>query len=180
MRGGLDPAAPVLDRAGTAGYVRNVVAAVSGAAASQTLAFIYAYEQRLGGHLDEAQRTLDGLRAGTIAAATPNPAMRQELVAEFAHRVAELRAGYDAIAQASVFAKPAVFAAHADYAIASATLDAFTPTVPVDLPSLIFALAGLAVGWAVWQTGEGVVGRLSARRRRVGRSHGLPSGRRPG
>ena len=38
-------------------------------------------------------------------------------------------------------------------------------------------LASRAVGQVI---GEGVVGRLSARRRRVGRSHGLPSGRRPG
>lgn len=163
-----------------ASLLGTIVAAVSGAAASQTLAFIYAYEQRLGGHLDEAQRTLDGLRAGTIAAVTPDPAMRHELVVEFAHRIAALRADYDAIAHANVFAKPAVFAAHADYAIAAATLNTFTPTIPVDLPSLVFALAGLTLGWAVWQAGEGIVGRLSGQRHRNGRSDRLPSGRRTG
>jgi hypothetical protein len=156
----------------------TIVAAVCAAAASQTLAFIYAYQQRLGGHLDEAQRSLDGLRSGTIAAAS-DPAARQQLLAEFAHRAADLRAAYDAIAQAGVFAKPASFVAHADYAIASATLNAFTPTVPVDLPSLVFALAGLALGWIAWQSGESAVVRLS-RRRRARRSARLPSARSPG
>jgi hypothetical protein len=162
-----------------ASLLGHILAALSGAAASQTLAFIYAYQQRLGGHLDEAQRTLDGLRDGTMASAAADPAARQQLMEEFARRVADLRTAYDAIANAGVFAKPAAFAAHADYAVASATLNAFTPAVPVDLPSLVFALAGLAVGWAVWQAGEAAVGRL-ARRRRLRRADRLPSGRRSG
>lgn len=162
-----------------ASLVGTIVAALAGAAASQTLGFIYAYQQRLGGHLDEARRMLDEVRSGAMAAPISEPAAHQQLLAELSHRVDGLRAAYDAIAGAGVFAKPAVFAAHLDYDIAAATMKAFTPTIPIDPASLVFAFLGLAIGWALWQAGEGAVAAMCGRRRAAGPRR-LPSGRRPG
>ena len=42
-------------------------------------------------------------------------------------------------------------ARQADRDIASATADAFTPAMPLDPNSLIYAVIGLALGWAIWE-----------------------------
>lgn len=144
--------------------IGTIAAALLGAAASQTLAFINAYQQRLGGHVDEARRTLQGIQHGTLAGPPTDPAARDQLAQVFTHRLAELQEAHQAILQAGVFRKPMAFIGHMDREIASATLDAFTPAVPLDLPSLVFALAGIAIGWALWETGRGAAGSLVRRR----------------
>lgn len=143
----------------------TVLAALAGAAASQSLAFIHAYLQRLGGHLDEARRTLAGLRSGELTGTALDPVARDQLIASFQHRVAELDASRAAIDDAGVFAKPFVFLAHYDRTIAAAAMDRFTPAVPLDLPSLVFAFAALLLVWLVWESGRGAIGRRRERRR---------------
>jgi hypothetical protein len=142
------------------------VAGTSGAAASQTMAYIQAYLQRLGGHLDEARRTLEGLRSGAIGEAIKDGPARQQLIESFAHRVAELEAAHDAIQQAGPFTRPWQLATHLDNAIARAALDGFTPAVPVDTSSIVFTAAGLLLGWVVWDMAGWPVRRAAARRRR--------------
>lgn len=156
------------------GFAGNVVAAVAGAAASQTLAFVHAYLQRLGGHLDEARRALEGIASGEIPGGAIDAGARAQLVASFEPRVIELQAARDAIAQASAFAKPYALLVHYDPRIASATLDSFTPAVPVDMASLIFALAAVALVWGLWEIGRAVVGR-----RRRSAAAGSPRPTRP-
>jgi hypothetical protein len=142
----------------------TVLAAVAGASASQTLAFMHAYLQRLGGHLDEARRTLRGLQSGEIPGAAIEPAARDQLIESFERRIAELDAARAAIEQSGPFAKPFAFLAHYDGEIASATLKAFTRAVPLDLPSLVIALAAVALVWLLWEAGGGVLARRRARR----------------
>ena len=143
----------------------TVLAAVAGAGASQTLAFMHAYLQRLGGHLDEARRTLRGLRTGEIPGGAIEPAARDQLAASFENRIAELDAARDAIERSGPFGKPFAFLVHYDGEIAAATLKSFTPAVPLDLPSLVLALAAVALVWVLWESGGGVLARRRARRR---------------
>ena len=143
----------------------TAVAAASGAGASQLVAFIQVYLQRLGGHIDELRRTLEGLRSGALGAGIGDGAARDQLVASFAHRLEALEAGRDAIAQAGPFARPVAFARHVDAEIARAALDAFTPAVPVDTASVVFALAGVALGWALFDAACWPLRRIAARRR---------------
>lgn len=140
------------------------VAGTAGAAASQTQAYVQAYLQRLGGHLDEARRTLDGLQSGAIGNGITDQAARNQLIDSFAHRVGELEAARAAIQQAGPFTRPFQLAAHLDDAIARAALDNFTPAIPVDAPSLIFAAAGVIVGFVIWDMAGWPVRRAAAKR----------------
>lgn len=144
----------------------TIVAATAGAGASQIMAFIQVYLQRLGGHIDELRRTLDGLQSGAIGKGISDGAARQQLVDSFAHRLGELETARDAIAHAGAFAKPAIFAMHVDPEIAAATMDAFTPAVPLDTPSIVFALAGMALGWVIFDSLGYPVRRVARRRAR--------------
>jgi hypothetical protein len=56
----------------------------------------------------------------------------------------------------------------ADREIAAATAQAFTPTMPLDATGLIYALAGLALGWGLWELAQWPV-RAKLRRRKARR-----------
>jgi hypothetical protein len=140
------------------------VAGTAGAGASQTMAYTQAYLQRLGGHIDETRHTLAGIRSGSIGEAIRDDAARQQLVDSFSHRLAELEAARDAIGQAGAFARPWQLATHLDPAIAGAALEHFTPSVPLDTPSIVFTIAGIVVGWTLWDIAGWPVRRAVARR----------------
>src|SRR5690625_7834252 len=78
----------------------NVGSALGGAAGgmslSQAPAFVQAYLQRLGGHLDEARRTLDLVERGILVPELTT-AERSQAVIGFADRVAELESAFDSI-----------------------------------------------------------------------------------
>jgi len=130
----------------------TVVAAVTGLAASQLVAFIHAYLQRLGGHIDEARLGKGALFDGRMAGVIPDETLRARIADLAQARIDALEQGFRAIDQAGVFAKPFAFFAHFDRDIALATLHAFQPALPVDAPSLTFCLAGIVLGWIVWET----------------------------
>src|SRR3546814_7504096 len=96
-------------------------AAAAGAAASQTIAFVHAYLQRLGGHIDEATRTLAALRSGEMGASIRDPAARDRLIDAFAVRLGELETARDAILDAGVFLQPIAFLTTMDREIAHRT-----------------------------------------------------------
>jgi hypothetical protein len=127
------------------------VAASGAALSAQGPAFAQAYLQRLGGHIDEARRTLDELSGGAAARIVADGATRERLVGAFAERVGELEASRAAIADAHPLWQPLALALHADDEIARATADVFTPAMPLDLPSLVYAAVGLGIGWMVWE-----------------------------
>ena len=129
--------------------IGTVIAACMGLAASQTQAFIAAYLQRLGGHLDEARRSLDKLQGGELLPGV-DAASREPLVAAFTRRADELTAVYNAIAGADVFTRPVAFFTHMDRTIAEATLSAFTPALPLDSASVTYALIGMVLGWLLY------------------------------
>ncbi len=125
-------------------------AGTAGAVVSQLQEFIQQYLQRIGGHLDEAQRNyqtvLESERYREMAQQT-----RDILINDALGRVQEIQASHDAIANAGFMAKPFVFLTHMDRIIATRTLENFTPALPVDVESLIYAAIGLVVGFVIYE-----------------------------
>lgn len=129
----------------------TVVAAVTGLAALQLLAFIHAYQQRLGGHLDEAKRGLSALVSGNGRTAAEEASLRDRFAAVARDRVDGLTSAQDAIDKAGPFEKPFVFFTHLDLEIGFATAQSFVPAIPLDIPSLIFGGVGIVLGWMLWE-----------------------------
>lgn len=128
----------------------TVVAVIFGLTSLQLPAFIHAYVQRLGGHLDEARLGLAAINAGKIGPAAGESALREQLAATAQGRIDHLQATLAAIDQAASYERPFVFFARVDSDIALATAASFTPSLPLDVPSLIFAVVGILVGWIIW------------------------------
>lgn len=147
--------------------IGTVFAACTGVAASQMQAFIAAYLQRLGGHLDEARRSLAKMQAGEFLPGA-DAASQERLVTAFARRVDELLTAHNAIASSDIFSRPIAFFAHMDRTIADATLMAFTPALPLDSASIVYALVGMVLGWMLYELVKLPLRLLTGRRRRYG------------
>lgn len=150
----------------------NLGSAVAGAGGgmglSQAPAFTQAYLQRLGGHLDEARRTLDLVERGILVPEL-TAAERSQAVAGFADRVAELEATYASIAESSPLMQPILMMRHADSEIARRAWEAFTPAVPVDAPSLIWTGLGVLAALLIYELFKSPA--AVVRRRRKLRAH---------
>ncbi len=129
--------------------VGTVLAATLGIAASQALAFMQQYQQRLGGHLAEARLNLRQIRDGT-ALQDVSAGTREQLAAVATERIGELEAARDAIDAAGPFAKPFLFFTHVDWDIARGTLQSFQPAVPLDVTSLAYAALGMIIAWLIY------------------------------
>ncbi len=126
------------------------LATLAGGAGSQLIAFVQQYQQRLGGHLDEAllfQQRILALAGGDGG---------ERLVEAAAARVAELQRAADAIAGAGPFAKPFVVLGHLDRAIAAGTLKDFQPALALDSASLGYTAAGAALVGIAYAVGRAI------------------------
>jgi hypothetical protein len=130
--------------------IGTVIAASSGLAASQTQAFIAAYLQRLGGHLDEARRSLARLQSGELLPGG-DPASQDRIAGAFTRRVDDLTTAYNAVSDADAFRRPFEFARHLDRDIAEAALATFTPALPLDTASAVYILIGIVLGWLCYE-----------------------------
>lgn len=128
----------------------TIIAVVTGVTSLQVPAFMHAYLQRLGGHLDEARLGLAAIKSGQVGSSIDEAVLRERLTIASQERVAYLETAQSAITDAGPFTKPVSFVAHMDNDIALATLHAFTPSLPLDVPSLVFAMVGIILGWLVW------------------------------
>jgi hypothetical protein len=145
--------------------IGTVLAAVTGLACWQLLVFIAAYQQRLGGHRDEARRAWADLLGGETGRAMSDPALRDKLMALAQQRIDALQGAHQAIDQASVFTRPIAFFTHIDHDIALATARAFQPALPLDAPSLVFGGIGLVIGWLIWELIKAPAALFRGRRR---------------
>ncbi len=127
-----------------------VFGGVGGALASQFDAFVLQYLQRLGGHIDEAERNFkmasDGEQYRDMAVD-----VREILMAAARARVDELTLALRAIADADLWHRPFAFFAHMDREIAARTLDSFRPALPVDLAGLVYAASGIVLGLVLYE-----------------------------
>ncbi len=132
----------------------NLGSACSGAAGgmglSQAPAFTQAYLQRLGGHLDEARRTLAMIERGQWLQQL-GVEDRQQAAREFSARVFELEQALLSISQAPPLLQPLVMLQHADSDIAQRAWEHFTPAIPVDAPSLVYTGCGIVLALIVYE-----------------------------
>ena len=147
------------------GLIDRAFAAVGAALFSQAPAFVTHYQQRLGGHVDEAARNVKTWQniANSIAQGCLDTLVRmgqashEAFSQEAARKCAEDMARYDALRQAldavqnaPVWLRSAVFLRHADMEIARATARNFTPNLPMNAEGLMYALVGLIFGVALF------------------------------
>jgi hypothetical protein len=142
-----------------------VVAAVAAMACAQLPEFIQQYLQRLGGHIDEAKRALRTVTE-SVAVQGLDEAGRAAAIAAHEARVAALQSARDAIASADPLLRPYALGRHLDPDIASGAWSVFKPAVPLDPIGLMYALAGLFIGWLIYEIVTGIIA-LPFRRRRT-------------
>ena len=158
---------------------------------SQIPGFISHYMQRLGGHLDEAQKNVAEWRAIAVRVAdgslfrlidrylnsgvAESVEAGRKCSADIA-RFEELQLALDAISKAPVWKRAWVFLRHVDGDIARSALAGYVPNVPIDPESLIYGLAGLVLGVALYQGSKAgcrrALGSVRARRKARRRSDG--------
>lgn len=143
----------------------SAVAAFVALSASQFLAFVQQYRQRLGGHLDEARLGQSRIASGQIMTAL-EPAARVQAVQDMAARVDHLQQADAALRDAGLLARPVAFVHSFEPDIALATWHDFQPAIPVDAASLTYTAVGLFLGWMIYEFASWPVAGLYRRRRR--------------
>lgn len=145
-------------------------AAIGGAALAQLPVFVQQYLQRLGGHVDEARFNLQRLASDpTLSRLDESIRLVVETAARV--RVGELEARLEALLAASPVMRPLEFLRSFDAEIARAALDRFEPALPFDPAGLVYAAAGVFVGWLLFELVKlpaALLGRIFAPRRRTG------------
>ncbi|MEX0915754.1 MAG: DUF2937 family protein [Wenzhouxiangellaceae bacterium] len=116
---------------------------------SQAPAFTHAYLQRLGGHIDEAHRTIDKVAAGEFLPWL-DEARREQAVSELSLRLAELQQLQQALLETPAMLRPVALLRHADWSIARGAAEAFVPAVPVDPASIVWTLIGVVLLALCW------------------------------
>jgi hypothetical protein len=156
------PARPLL-RFGE-GLMDRFLCVVGAASFTQVPEFIQQYLQRLGGHLDEARRQVEGFTqiaalsklttAELIERTAKNPdeavARLSLVMREAIERVEHLTAADAAIRNASPWTKPFVFLANLDVDIVGATWSIYRPAMPTTLEGLVYAGFGILAIWGLY------------------------------
>ena len=140
--------------------VDRIVAVLGAISSSQLPGFIQHYTQRLGGHVVEAERNLEGWQEianqttdgdvvglANIYLLSPAPevvAAGRKCLGDLL-RVETLQDALTALEHASLWTRPFVFLRHVDGDIAEATLSHFAMNVPLDAESLVYAMCGLVL-----------------------------------
>lgn len=134
----------------------NGLFAVGGAAgASQGPAFLQQYLQRLGGTIDGMKRAAESL---------------QEVPPALVFQINALSGHEAALREASVLARPFVFAQTLDPRVLDGTLAAFEPAVPLTTEALVYGAIGMLLaillgGLLAWLLAATVWHPLTGRRR---------------
>ncbi len=134
-----------LDNLGSAGC-----GAAGGISLSQAPAFTQAYLQRLGGHIDEARRTVEGVADGSILPWLQG-GERSEAVIELNARVTELEQIQSSLLNSPSLMRPLALLRQADWSIADRAFDEFVPAIPLDPASLLWTGLGVVVALVIYE-----------------------------
>jgi len=134
-----------LDHLGSAAF-----GGAGGISLSQAPAFTNAYLQRLGGHIDEARRTLAGIRDGQILPWLGG-SERGRAAAEIEQRLGELEQLRALLMDAPAWWRPAALLRHGDWTIARRAADDFVPAIPLDPASLLWTSVGIVLAVLVYE-----------------------------
>jgi hypothetical protein len=142
----------------------RVCAALGAVGLSQFPQFYGQYMQRLGGHLDEARGAYEQyVKAAADAGLSIEDYILEHLnstsevfrssgrvIENLVIRFYELEQSYNALEGANIYNRWFVFLKEVDWSIAAGTWDSFVPGVPTTIEGLVYALAGLLVGWGIY------------------------------
>ncbi len=132
------------------------------------------YLQRLGGHLDEARHTME-LYEETAASLgfTLEQYIEHHLVSDSAvfvstgqaiasllERLHRLECSFSALLEAGPLFRWWVFLKEAEWSIALQARRGFTPGIPTTAEGLLYAAAGLLLGWGCYSSGKILITRL--------------------
>lgn len=146
------------------GILDRISAVLGAVALSQFPQFYGQYLQRLGGHLDEARRTLEQYRQAAAAFdLTLEEYIQIHIDSEseifessgvviqgLLERFEALQSSYLALQDANIFNRWFIFIREVDWSIAAGTWQNFVPGVPTTTEGLVYALTGLLVGWGIY------------------------------
>ncbi len=146
------------------GIFDRVFAVLGAVALSQFPQFYGQYMQRLGGHLDEARRTLDQyIKAAEALNLTLAEYIHEhldsgreifissgEVMEGLLERLNALEKSYLALQDAGMLNRWFVFLREVDWSIAANTWRNFVPGIPTTLEGLIYAFTGLLLGWGLY------------------------------
>lgn len=148
---------------------------------SQVPSFMDHYLQRLGGHVAEARRNIDGWRGVAAVASdegldelvkrfrhSPDPSIAKggEKLAEDVSRYYELNQSLIALSAASGFSRLSVFMRYVDLEVADAALKSFAPAIPLHTETLVYGMVGMLLSILLY---SGVRGMTVGVCRRCGR-----------
>ena len=113
-------------------------------------AFTQAYLQRLGGHVDEARRTVEQVTAGELLPWLA-PEGRATAVAELQLRLDELTALQQHIRDAPDLLRPLALLRHGEWSIAERAAGDFVPAIPLGIASLTWTGIGIVVAVVLYE-----------------------------
>ncbi len=146
------------------GLLDRIMAILGAFLLAQFPHFFNQYLQRLGGHMEEARRTV---RHYTQAAENLNLTLEQyvdihltageevyvssgKLISGLITRLEQLEHSFFALKNATPFNRWLVFLQEVDWSIAAHTWQHFSPGVPTTTEGIIYAFLGLLVGWGIY------------------------------
>lgn len=129
------------------------------------------YLQRLGGHIDELRRTVEGYEQAAaalgvslelyieehLAAESEVITSSGEIISNLVERLWQLESSFQALIQAAPLTRWIVFVQHADWAVVRQCLHRFTPGIPTTVEGLVYAGAGLLLGWGLYALGRALL-----------------------
>lgn len=161
------------------GIIDRIFGLIGALIMSQFPQFFGQYMQRLGGHLQEAQLTLDRyIKAARSLGLSLQEYIHQhlvsqeriytssgEVIAELVERYESLKRSYQILENATPLNRWFLFVRQGDFTIAQQTWQEFTPGVPTTLEGIIYALGGLLLGWGIYNGLKGLCYRIFIRKR---------------
>ena len=156
------------------GFLDRAFALAGAVLLAQFPQFYGQYIQRLAGHLDEARRTVELYEETAISLGlTLEQYIEQHLVSDSAvfvsagqviasllERLHQLEHSFDALLEAAPLLRWWIFLQEAEWTIALQTWRDFTPGIPTTMEGLIYASAGLLLGWGCYTTGKYLIQKL--------------------
>ncbi len=132
------------------------------------------YIQRLAGHLDEARRTVELYEETAISLGlTLEQYIEQHLasdsavfaatgrvIASLLERVNQLEHSFKALLEAAPLLRWWIFLQEAEWTMVLQTWRDFTPGIPTSMEGLLYASAGLLLGWGCYITGKYLIQKL--------------------
>lgn len=131
-------------------FLAAVVIAVVAIGACQSQAFIIQYLHRLNGQLGAAKVELAGIETG-LRYKLMSETVRREIEAGARDRAQALQGSYDAVAHTPLFVRPLVLARSGDRSLMETTWRGFVPALPATPGSVAFTIAGMVIGFLIYE-----------------------------